>query len=403
MWAGWYDIFLQGNLNGHYIYQHLADQKIRKKNYLFVDPFGHCQDAAASFPFNAGEVASRKALPILLSFQLYKGEGDVVKGGGPAENVRTITWYVMGPDEKIVGKKGHKGNYWSSQDEWPTPTLTKFYMYNGGGSADGLLSTSAAGPASYGGQQTYAYDPKDPVKTMGGNNLYSNEGCGPIDQRPVENRSDVLLHTSAPLEDHLFVTGPLNAVLWVSTDAIDTDFTAKLTDVYPDGSSHLIQDAIFRLRWREGNNDDGIFWPVAPTAAVPGQKYEVRLDLWNTSYVFNKGHSVRVAVSSSNSPRFKPNPNLGLPLNEEDKHPSVVAHNTLLYGKPDDAADTMRSYIELPVVKEAQLPRHIIPLLEEGLTVDGVTVGPSATDPLLLAAAEKMAGGLLEKVRSRQL
>jgi predicted acyl esterase len=346
MWAGWYDIFLEGNLNGYNTYQYLADPSIRGKNYLVVDPFGHCQDADKFFPANVGEIASRKALGVVLSLQLIEGKGTI---DNPWENVKHITFYVMGPDPKIAGS-GSTGNYWCTLDKWPTYTPTKFFL-----DAGGKLSSAAPAAAS---SVKYVYDPKDPVPTLGGNNL-ELKPCGPVDQRPVENRSDVILHTSDPLAADLFVTGPLKAVLEVTTltpGVNDTDFTAKLTDVYPDGSSHIIQDGIYRMRWREGNEGGGNFWPTEPKPIVPGEKYTITVDMWNTSYVFNKGHRLRLSVSSSNSERFKANPNLGVPVEIEDNFPSKVVTNQLTYGA---------SHLLLPVVKRLQLPVKILPLLTE--------------------------------------
>ena len=123
MWAGWYDIFLQGNLNGYYIYQHLSDAEVRGKSYLVVDPFGHCQDAAKYFPKNTGTLASRKALAALLSVQMIKGDGTVYD---PAEGVRFITWYVMGADPSVV--KDGAGNFWCTRDEWPRFTAQRWYL-----------------------------------------------------------------------------------------------------------------------------------------------------------------------------------------------------------------------------------------------------------------------------------
>jgi putative CocE/NonD family hydrolase len=220
--------------------------------------------------------------------------------------------------------------------------------------ADGSLSmpNAATPPPPVSSNVTYTYDPANPVPTLGGNNL-EVQPCGPVDQNPVENRSDVLLHTTPPLNDDVYVTGPLKATLYVSSSAIDTDFTAKLTDVYPDGSSHLIQDGILRMRWREGAEDQ-TFWPSSPSLLTPDEVYCIEVDLWNTSYVFNKGHSIRLAVSSSNSPRFKANPNIGVDISVEDEQQPVVAKNTLHYG-----GDTA-SFFELPVVQKTQLPKKII-------------------------------------------
>jgi len=329
MWAGWYDIFLQGNINGFYIYQHLSAPKARGKSYLVVDPLGHCQEATKYFPGD-GLILGRKAIGALLSIQMFQGGGEIVKA---AEGVRAVSFFVMGPNIR-----GAEGNYWVSVDDWPKHTPHRMYLQHGGG-------LGAVVPVS-GLQQSYVYDPSHPVPTVGGNNL-EVKPCGPEDQRPVENRSDVLLHTSAPLSESMRITGPLLVALQVVSNATDTDFTAKLTDVYPDGTSRLIQDGIIRMRWRNRSPSRENY--EHPVPIQPGAKYEIELDLWNSSYVFNKGHRVRVAISSSNAPRFKPNPNLGLPLIQEDDYEPKVAENTLHYGA--------RTYIELPLVSASQLPK----------------------------------------------
>jgi uncharacterized protein len=374
MWGGWYDIFLQGNLNGHYIYQNLAHESVRGKSYLVVDPLGHCEAATKFFPGNIGHLDGRAALGALLSIQMVEGGGVI---DAPAENVKFITFYVMGPDPNIVGTKGVEGNYWCTLDEWPTPTDLTLFLGTGSKTTGTLSTTAPVNPVGV----AFTYDPKNPVPTLGGNNL-EVKPCGPVDQTPVETRPDVLLHTTAPLAEDTYVTGPLFATLFVSSDMVDTDFTAKLTDVYPDGSSHLIQDGIFRMRWREGENADAAsasFWPVAPTPVVPGTTYKINVNLWNTSYVFNKGHSVRVAVSSSNSPKYKANPNLGLDLNEEDKHEPKVATNTLFYG------GATASHFTLPTVTKAQLPKKI--LLDPAAPAAGNSVGEQAWRKHLPAAA----------------
>jgi len=362
-WAGWYDIMTQGNLDGYYIYQHLAHESVVGRSYLVVDPLGHCEAATAFFPPNIGHVDGRISLGALLSIQMVQGNGSIAN---PAENVKKVTFYVMGPDPSIVGTKGVAGNFWSTLDEWPAfEPLDLFLNKDGSLTAEGAEAASSA---------AYRYDPRNPVPTLGGNNL-EVKPCGPIDQTPVETRPDVLLHTSAPLTEELYVTGPLFVTLFVSSDMVDTDFTAKLTDVYPDGSSHILQDGVFRMRWREGVNADNraaAYWPVDPTPVVPGTTYEISVNLWNTSYVFNAGHSVRVAISSSNAPRFKPNPNLGLPLNEEDKHEPKVATNTLFYG------GATPSRITLPTVTKAQLPKKVLLLSEDTVGEDARQHIPAA-------------------------
>jgi putative CocE/NonD family hydrolase len=171
------------------------------------------------------------------------------------------------------------------------------------------------------------------VPTRGGLNLTIDKG--PMDQREVESRQDVLVFTSEPLTEPLEITGRITAVLSVSSDGQDTDFTVKLTDVYPDGKSLLVADGIRRASLRNS------FEKREPLE--PGEVYEVPVDLWSTSLIVNTGHRLRVAVSSSNSPRFEPNPNTGEPRFETGK--SRVAKNTL------HMSSARLSRIELPVVK----------------------------------------------------
>ena len=180
---------------------------------------------------------------------------------------------------------------------------------------------------------TYRYDPDNPVPTTGGQELFGAKG--PLDQRPVESLPDVLLFTTDALAEPLEVTGRITARLYVASDCPDTDFTVKLSDVYPDGRSMLVTDGILRACFRES------FTKESPLE--PGKVYEITVDLWSTSLVFNRGHKIRVAVSSSNYPRFDANPNTGRPFREGGE--VRVANNTLY------VSQERPSHILLPVPK----------------------------------------------------
>ena len=134
---------------------------------------------------------------------------------------------------------------------------------------------------------------------------------GVQDQRPVEDRADVLVYTSEPLESDLELTGPIVVKLYAASSAIDTDFTAKLVDVRPDGYAHNLQDGIMRARYRTSARQ--------PSFITPGRVYEYTIDLWATSHVLQAGHSLRVEISSSNFPRFDRNPNTGAALGVDDR------------------------------------------------------------------------------------
>jgi len=178
----------------------------------------------------------------------------------------------------------------------------------------------------------YSYDPKDPVPTLGGAQL--TLPAGPMDQRKIESRGDVLLFTGEPLEAPLEITGRVRAQLWASSDAADTDLVARLCDVYPDGRSINICEGALRARFRDGFEREKLL--------KPGQPYELDLDLWSTSIILNKGHRLRVLITSSSAPGYDPNPNTGSPFRSDTR--TQVAHNTLYL----DSAHP--SQILLPVV-----------------------------------------------------
>jgi putative CocE/NonD family hydrolase len=192
---------------------------------------------------------------------------------------------------------------WRNEYEWPL-ARTKFtpYYFHSNGNAntaagDGTLSTQkpVGEPAD-----EYVYDPANPVPTKGGCNL--TIAAGPFDQRENEKRDDVLVFTTDVLTDDLEVTGPVKTVLYAASSATDTDLTAKLVDVYPDGRAMNICDGIIRARYRNQGKAELI---------EPNKTYRYEIDLWPTSNVFLKGHRVRVEISSSNFPRFDRNPNTG--------------------------------------------------------------------------------------------
>jgi putative CocE/NonD family hydrolase len=200
-------------------------------------------------------------------------------------------------------------NRWQALEDWPPPAMRSvpWYLHSATGAnslrGDGSLSTV---PPADEPPDTFSYDPADPVPTLGGNNLIIDMGVR--DQRPVEERDDVLVFTSEPLERPIEITGPVTVELWASSSAVDTDFTAKLIDVRPDGYAMNLLDGIIRARYRESASD--------PVPMEPGKPYRFTIDLWATSNVFLPGHRIRLEVSSSNFPRFDRNLNTGAPFGE---------------------------------------------------------------------------------------
>ena len=195
---------------------------------------------------------------------------------------------------------------------------------------DGALSTTApkVEPAD-----TYVYDPANPAPTIGG--LLCCDGThmppGPRDQRPVEARDDVLIYSTPPLAADMEVTGPVTLELYAKSSAVDTDFTAKLVDVWPNGFAQNLNDGILRARYRASMEK--------PELLNPGQVYKLTIDMWSTSNVFKKGHMLRLEVSSSNFPRFDRNLNTG-----EDNARGrrfVSATNTVLHDAEHPSALTL--------------------------------------------------------------
>ena len=199
-------------------------------------------------------------------------------------------------------------NVWRDEEAWPLARAvpTSFYLHSDGGAntldGDGRLSETT--PAEQ-RPDRFAYDPAQPVPT-GQRGGYSRT---PADQRDVERRRDVLVYTSAPFSHRpIEVTGPIEMRLWAASSAPDTDFTAKLVDVLPDGTARMLTDGILRARYRRGK--------TAPALLTPGRAEEMTIDLGATSNVFAAGHRIRLEVSSSNFPRFDRNPNTGEPFGE---------------------------------------------------------------------------------------
>ena len=155
-----------------------------------------------------------------------------------------------------------------------------------------------------------------------------------MDQRPIGDRKDILKFVTPVLTSPVEVTGRVKVELWAESDAPDTDWMAKLVDIYPDGTERLVLDSAARARFREG--------PDHEVFMKKGEVYRFSIDLWYTSIIFNKGHRIAIHVTSSNDPRFDPNPNTGKPLRADDA--TRVAHNTIHH----DRAHASR--VLLPIV-----------------------------------------------------
>ena len=238
--------------------------------------------------------------------------------------------FVMGIDQ------------WRDELDWPLPdaSYVPYYLHGSGrantSAGDGRLSTEAPGHSAV---DTYLYDPLRPVPSLGGRLMLPStaNAAGPVDQRPVESRDDVLCFTTEVLTEPVEVTGPVSLTLYVSSTAPDTDFTGKLVDVFPDGRAIFLTDGILRARYRNSLAE--------PEPLTPGEAYQISLDLSVTSNVFLPGHRIRLEVSSSNFPRFDRNTNTGGVIADESADQAAVAVNRVLHG-PE-----YPSQLTLPVIR----------------------------------------------------
>jgi putative CocE/NonD family hydrolase len=204
-------------------------------------------------------------------------------------------------------------NVWRDEAEWPLSRAiaTSYYLHSAGAAnslnGDGQLSTD---PPRSEPSDVYLADPNRPVPTRGGPNCCYPAALpvGAYDQRGVEQRSDVLVYSTPPLQADTEVTGPIEVLLFATSSAVDADFTAKLVDVAPSGYARNLVDSILRGRYREGT--------AAARLLEPGRVYEYRIDLTATSNLFKRGHRIRLEIASSNFPRFDRNPQSGVPAVE---------------------------------------------------------------------------------------
>ncbi len=320
--GGWYDIFAQGTINAFVANHNFGGPGARKQCRLLMGPYSHgilfTADPRIVYPntmLGAEDLAH--AGNQIEWFDYWTKGIDNGVGDEPA-----VIYYVMGD----IKDENATGNHWRWANNWPPSAAEeRFYLH----SDDSLRRDQAPEGTD---SKSYEYDPDFPVPTLGGQNMFLPSG--PVDLRKVEERPDVLVFTSPVLEQPLEVTGRICARLYISSDCPDTDFTVTLSDVYPDGTSLLVTDGILRARFHTGFNREVFLEPRGV--------YGLTVDLWSTALVFNKGYRIRVAVSSSNAPRFDPNPNTGKKLGEENDE-TRVATNTLHLSK------THPSHITLPV------------------------------------------------------
>ncbi len=310
--GGWYDIFTQGTLDLFARLQEEGGPGARGNQKLVIGPWIHGLYVS---PFQGELWYPNQSLLLdyderrLAWYDFWlRGKDTGVMDSPPARA------YVMGPG--LPEGSTAPGNFWRSSAGWPPPaTETAFYLHPGG-----LLTTNA--PLDASAETAYSATPDDPVPTRGGANLYSDIGQGPMDQRTVDDeRADVLVWQTAPLTEPLEATGAITFVLYASSDKRDTDWVIKLEDVYPGGRAMLVTDLILMARHRLGFDREDLL--------TPGQIHEFEIKLWDSSITFPAGHAIRVAIASSNYPRFESNPQSGEPFHQHTH--SEVALNRIIH------------------------------------------------------------------------
>ena len=294
--AGWFDAYTGGaliNFNGMVLQGRTPETRRGQK--IIIGPWSHNLSASTKLgelDFGPQSMVDLRALELRWFDYCLKGMDNGIMDEPP------IQLFVMGE------------NVWRDEHEWPLARtqLSSYYLHSQGGAgrlvSDGSLTTEPPGDEPV---DRYVYDPENPVPTWGG--TFHDPAVvkiGPWDQRPIEAREDVLVYTGPVLEKDVEVTGTVVAKLYVASSAPDTDFTARLIDLYPDGRAMYVCEGVIRTRFRESDEH--------PTLMEPGQVYELTIELEVTSNLFKQGHRIRLDITSSNYPRNDRNPNTGHPF-----------------------------------------------------------------------------------------
>ena len=291
--AAWYDLFLGGSLRNYEgIKAHGATEQARHGQQLIVIVGGHAGNGPKIGDVDFGDASKFDEDEATLHWYeyLFKGAQNEFASGKP------VKIFVMG------------ANQWRDEEAWPLARAraTKYFLHSVGkaNSLNGHGNLSITAPTKEASDQ-YVYDPGNPVPTVGGPLCCDSKHLapGPRDQRSVEVRDDVLVYSTPPMPQDTEISGPATLELYAKSSAVDTDFTAKLVDVWPDGFAQNLTEGILRARYRDSQE--------TPSLITPGQIYKFNIDVWATSNVFKKGHVLRLEVSSSNFPHFDRNLNTG--------------------------------------------------------------------------------------------
>ncbi len=319
---GWYDYYLDCAIADYNRMKTLGGDEA-KMSRLIIGPWTHNTKSKFDDIDFGSDAGFMKQVRLLVKWFDYwlKGEKNSIADSGP------IHIFIMGR------------NQWRTEQEWPLARTryTKYYLHSKGGAntaaGNGSLSTEAPAVEK---PDTYTYDPASPVPSIGGTSIYGEDRAGPEDQAEVESRNDVLVYSTAPLKQDIEVTGPVTLVLYASSSARDTDFTATLTDVYQDGRSIDLKTGVLRARYRNSLTRHEML--------KPGKVYPFTIKLGATSNLFRKGHRIRLQVSSSRFPEYGRNLNTGAPVGMTAE--TVTAEQTVYHDR------AYPSHVILPVIPE---------------------------------------------------
>ena len=320
--GGWHDLFLKGSIKNYVgLHEQASNAELRSGQRLIIGPWAHAPMSAEG---KIGDVVFGKSAVLDLTATTLKWFDYTLKGiKNEYATSAPVRLFIMGE------------NLWRDEQEFPLARTkyTKYYLHSSKGAntsaGDGQLSLTAPGSER---PDQFDYDPRNPVPTIGGRLCCGTAlPPGPADQRPNESRRDVLVFSTAPLREDVEVTGFVSVDLYAATSAVDTDFTALLVDVEPNGYARFLTDGIVRARYRESAS--------GRSEVIPGKIYRYSIDLWATGNVFKAGHRIRLYISSSNFPRFNRNLNTGEPMLGSSA--SVIAHQTIYHEAQYSSALTL--------------------------------------------------------------
>jgi len=309
LFAGWFDRFLNNSIQDFQAVRAEGPDSLLSKSQLFIGPWGH--QPGSKFPgihFGYGALFRHQLETIVRWYDYWlRGKGE------PFDDALAVTYFMMGKNE------------WRKSASWPPEGATeiKWYCKSNGrankGDDNGRLTKSLPPQVQ---TDHYVYDPETPAPSIGNRMLYGNDTDGPRTQEAVIRREDVLVYSSETLKEELEVTGPVTAVLYVSSSARDTDFAAKICDQHPNGRSYFLANGFVRMRFLDS---------VRATHGIEGDKiYRVEIYLGDTAHTFLKGHRIQLQISSSDFPNHERNLNTG-GSNEGDSE-EVKAFQTIYHG-----------------------------------------------------------------------